>query len=76
MVALHPHTPKHIKGGWSHYTDTTEPVNGYGAQNNYGHCPTRVSNQRPFDRWSNTLTNCANRAHEAVRTKKNEEQQS
>jgi hypothetical protein len=24
MVALRPHTPKHIRGGWSHYTDTSE----------------------------------------------------
>jgi hypothetical protein len=22
--------------------DTSEPVDGYGAQNNYGHCPIRV----------------------------------
>jgi hypothetical protein len=34
MVALRPHTPKHISwGGWSHYTDTSELVDGYGAQN-------------------------------------------
>jgi hypothetical protein len=33
MVALRPHTPKHIRGGWSHYTDTSEPVDDYGAQN-------------------------------------------
>jgi hypothetical protein len=33
MVALRPHTPKHIRGGWSHYTDTSEQVEGYGAQN-------------------------------------------
>jgi hypothetical protein len=33
MVALLPQTPKHIRGGWSHYTDTSEPVKGYGAQN-------------------------------------------
>jgi hypothetical protein len=32
MVALRPHKPKHIRGGWSH-TDTSEPVDGYGAQN-------------------------------------------
>jgi hypothetical protein len=31
MVALHPHTPKHIRGGWSHYTDTSEPVDSYGT---------------------------------------------
>jgi hypothetical protein len=26
-------TPKNIKGSWSHYTDTSEPVDGNGAQN-------------------------------------------
>jgi hypothetical protein len=24
VIALRPQTPKHIKGGWSHYTDTRE----------------------------------------------------
>jgi hypothetical protein len=33
MVALCPHTLKRIRGGWSHYTDTSEPVDGYWAQN-------------------------------------------
>jgi hypothetical protein len=33
VIALRPQTPKHIKGGWSHYTDTSEPVDGNGAQN-------------------------------------------
>jgi hypothetical protein len=33
MVALRSHTPKHFRGGWSHYTDTREPVDGYGTQN-------------------------------------------
>jgi hypothetical protein len=28
VIALRPHTPKHIRGGWSHYTDTSEPVEG------------------------------------------------
>jgi hypothetical protein len=32
MVALRPHTPKHIKGGWSHYTDTSEPVEVMGLK--------------------------------------------
>jgi hypothetical protein len=27
-IALRPQTPKHIRGGWSHYTDTSEPVDG------------------------------------------------
>jgi hypothetical protein len=26
----HTHTPQHIKGGWPHNTDTSEPVVGYG----------------------------------------------
>jgi hypothetical protein len=30
VVALRPQTPKHIMGGWSHYTDTSEPVDGDG----------------------------------------------
>jgi hypothetical protein len=33
VIALRLQTPKRIRGGWSHYTDTSEPVNGYGAQN-------------------------------------------
>jgi hypothetical protein len=33
MVALRPHKPKHIRGSWSHYTDTSKPDDGYGAQN-------------------------------------------
>jgi hypothetical protein len=28
VIALRPQTPKHIKGGWSHYTDTSEPADG------------------------------------------------
>jgi hypothetical protein len=28
VVALPPQRPKHIRGGWSHYTDTSEPVDG------------------------------------------------
>jgi hypothetical protein len=28
VVASRPQTPKHIRGGWSHYTDTSEPVDG------------------------------------------------
>jgi hypothetical protein len=28
VSALRPQTPKHIRGGWSHYTDTSEPVDG------------------------------------------------
>jgi hypothetical protein len=32
-IASRPQTPKHIRGGWLHYTDTSEPVDGNGAQN-------------------------------------------
>jgi hypothetical protein len=28
VVALRPQTPKRIRGGWSHYTDTSKPVDG------------------------------------------------
>jgi hypothetical protein len=33
VFALRPQTPKHIRGGWSHYTDTSNSVDGNGAQN-------------------------------------------
>jgi hypothetical protein len=33
VIALRPQTPKHIKGGWSQYNDTSEPVDGNEAQN-------------------------------------------
>jgi hypothetical protein len=33
VTALHPQTPKHISGGWSYYTDTSELVYGMKAQN-------------------------------------------
>jgi hypothetical protein len=29
MVALRLHLPKHIRGGWSQYTDNSEPVDDY-----------------------------------------------
>jgi hypothetical protein len=32
VIALRQQTPHHIRGGWSHYTDTSEPVDGNGAQ--------------------------------------------
>jgi hypothetical protein len=58
MVTLRPQTPKHIRGGWSHYTETSEPVDGNGAQN--------MSNPG-FEQGTlqslAELTNCANRAH-------------
>jgi hypothetical protein len=28
VIALRPQTPKHIRGGWSQYTDTSEPIDG------------------------------------------------
>jgi hypothetical protein len=31
--ALRPQTPKHIRGGWSHYTDISESVDGNGFKN-------------------------------------------
>jgi hypothetical protein len=33
VIVVRPQTPKHVRGGWSHYTDTSEPVDGNGAQN-------------------------------------------
>jgi hypothetical protein len=32
FIALRPQTPKHIRGGWSHNTDISAPVDGNGAQ--------------------------------------------
>jgi hypothetical protein len=56
VISLRPQTLKDIKGGWLHYSDTSEPVDGNGAQLKSGHCPIRVWNQRPFDHWPNALT--------------------
>jgi hypothetical protein len=28
VIASRPQTPEHIRGGWSHYTDTSESVDG------------------------------------------------
>jgi hypothetical protein len=28
VIAIRPHTLKRSRGGWSHYTDTSEPVDG------------------------------------------------
>jgi hypothetical protein len=33
VIALRPKTPKHVRYGWSHYFDTSEPVGGNGDQN-------------------------------------------
>jgi hypothetical protein len=51
--------PKHIRGGWSHYTDTSEPVDSNGAQN----MVTIQSGFRTGDlpiTGPNAHTNCAN----------------
>jgi hypothetical protein len=58
VIALRPHTPKYIVGGWSHYTDTSEPVNGNGAQN----MATAQSGCEPaiFRSLAHEITNCSN----------------
>jgi hypothetical protein len=33
VIALRPQTPKHVRGGWSHYTDTSEPTDGNKVKN-------------------------------------------
>jgi hypothetical protein len=60
VIALRPHTPKHIRGGWSHYTDNSEPVDGNEAQN----MVTVQSGLEPatFRLLAHELTSCANRA--------------
>jgi hypothetical protein len=60
VIALRPQTLKHIRGGWSHYTDTSEPVDGNGAQNT-------VIVQSGFElatfrTLAHEFTNCSNRA--------------
>jgi hypothetical protein len=50
VISLRSQTPKHMRGGCSHYTDTSERVDGNGAQN-------MVTVQ------SHEFTNCSNRAH-------------
>jgi hypothetical protein len=62
VTALRPQTPKHIRGGWSHNTDTSESVEGDEAQNMVT-VQSVVLNQEPFDHWPNALANCANLAH-------------
>jgi hypothetical protein len=61
LDALRPQTPQRIRGGWSHYTDTSEPVVGYGATNMAR--PIQDSNQRPFGYQHDALTDCATRPH-------------
>jgi hypothetical protein len=61
VIALRPQTPKHIRGGWSHYIDTSEPVDGNGAEN----MVTVQSGFEPatFGSLAHDLTDCSNRAH-------------
>jgi hypothetical protein len=61
VIAVCPQTSEHIRGGWSHYTDTSETVDGNGAQN----MVTVQSGFEPanFRSLAHELTNCSNRAH-------------
>jgi hypothetical protein len=43
VVKFRPKTRKSIRDGWSYYTDTSEPVDDYGVNNN-GHCKILDSN--------------------------------
>jgi hypothetical protein len=59
VIALRPQTPKHVRGRWSHYADTSKPVDGYGAQNIItGFEPATF---RPLAQ----LTTCTCRAHKS-----------
>jgi hypothetical protein len=53
IALLRPRTPKHIRGGWPHCTDTSEPVDGNLAQNMV--IVQSGSNQRPLDYWPTSL---------------------
>jgi hypothetical protein len=62
MVALRPHTPKHIRGAWPHYTDTSEPVEVMGLKiwslSNPGLKPAT------FRSLAQRANHCANWAHQ------------
>jgi hypothetical protein len=62
VIALRPQTPKHLRGGWSHYTDTSEAFHGNGVQN----MVTVPSGFEPanFQSLTHELTNCSNRVHQ------------
>jgi hypothetical protein len=53
--------PKHIRGGWPHHTNTSEPVDNNGAQN----MVTVLSGFEPatFRSLAHELTTCSNRVH-------------
>jgi hypothetical protein len=61
MVALCQHTQKHIRGGWSHYTDTSKPVEVMGIKiwslSNPGFEPAT------FRSLAQHANHCVNRAH-------------
>jgi hypothetical protein len=59
VIALRPQTPKHIRGAWSHYTNTSEPVEGNGAQNMV--IVQSGFEQATFRSLAHELTNCSNR---------------
>jgi hypothetical protein len=72
MVALRPRTPKHIRGGWSHYTDTREPVEVMSLKrwslSNPGFEPAT------FRSLAQRANLCANRAHEEEEEEEEEEE--
>jgi hypothetical protein len=53
--ALHPQTPKIIRGSWLHYIDTSDAVVGNGA-NNMVNWPILDLNQQAISRQTNVLT--------------------
>jgi hypothetical protein len=63
VIALRPQTPKRIRDGWSHYSDTSELLDGTrnGAQN----MVTVQSGFEPatFRSLAHELNNCSNQAH-------------
>jgi hypothetical protein len=58
VIAVRPQTPKHIREGWSHYTDTSEPVDGMGLK--IWSLSNPDSNQRPFDHLPTSLPTALN----------------
>jgi hypothetical protein len=68
MVVLRPHTPTHIRGGWSHYTDKSEPVEVMGLNiwslSNPGFEPPT------FRSLVQRANHCANRPQDVQKNKK------